>query len=408
MAQCHEAATLLPPETKSTEVAEAWKRRRRSALLALPALLLAVPLVWWRQSTASSPNLEPVALPDVQQLIRLAAALDPEQEVLHALGFQNSSDDFQTSVRRKLQAAGLPPLREALEAETEYDPSANIGVAVCVVDVGQTFFQLGQGLMAINAASISCITGANVSAADKQACSVSVSYAIAGIVWAVSFATDAISQCAGSLNLQAACATDLTVNLGSWSFLSSSISSMVLNCPTSAEPHTLQSLSMLGGRRLGDADGIDVKKLAPDPILEREASTLDMIEEIKQHKEDEEIRSALKATCFFDVGHAAFWAARVGTSITQATLDCTEKSFASAGEAGKMSCSVDVSGIIGAAAFLGSTIALTVAGCPAALDKDVSNTLCAAAIIDTVGVVGYLAQSFSSIGSTCHKLAQHV
>ena len=35
-----------------------------------------------------------------------------------------------------------------------------------------------------------------------------------------------------------------------------------------------------------------------------------------------------------------------------------------------MSCSVDVSGIIGAAAFLGSTIALTVAGCPAALDKD--------------------------------------
>ena len=30
-----------------------------------------------------------------------------------------------------------------------------------------------------------------------------------------------------------ACATDLTVNLGSWAFLSSSVSSMVLNCPTS-------------------------------------------------------------------------------------------------------------------------------------------------------------------------------
>ena len=85
-----------------------------------------------RQSTASSPNLEPVALPDVQQLrlgsfrlswrrprgsnvcstcsmlrIRLAAALDPEQEVLHALGFQNSSDDFQTSAAR--QELGLCP-----------------------------------------------------------------------------------------------------------------------------------------------------------------------------------------------------------------------------------------------------------------------------------------------------------
>ena len=70
-----------------------------------------------------------------------------------------------------------------------------------------------------------------------------------------------------------ACATDLTVILGSWAFLSSSVSSMVLNCPRAprsdsdfasafsafsdllrqrcaeragAEPHTLQSLSKLG------------------------------------------------------------------------------------------------------------------------------------------------------------------
>ena len=38
---------------------------------------------------------------------------------------------------------------------------------------------------------------------------------------------------------------------------------------------------------------MDVKKLAPDPIVEREASTLDMIEEIKQHKEDEASRESL-------------------------------------------------------------------------------------------------------------------
>ena len=41
---------------------------------------------------------------------------------------------------------------------------------VCVVDVGQTVFQLGQGLLAINAASLNCITGPNVSAwvADRR------------------------------------------------------------------------------------------------------------------------------------------------------------------------------------------------------------------------------------------------
>lgn len=216
------------------------------------------------QSTASSPNLEPVALPDVQQLrlgsSRLSrrrlrsvescigfdtcAALEisaqdqlgccsgsrtrgsaclglPELKrrlsrignpaetrnplfKLICLGVLMSGPAGSSEVRRKLQAAGLQPLREArgsaaccprffkpsvapeaLETRTtEYDPSANIGVAaarlrasrqsggpmivlaseVCVVDVGQAFFQLGQGLMAINAARISCVTGANVSA----------------------------------------------------------------------------------------------------------------------------------------------------------------------------------------------------------------------------------------------------
>ena len=87
---------------------------------------------------------------------------------------------------------------------------------------------------------------------------------------------------------------------------------------------------------------MDVQKLAPNPVLEREASTLDIIEEIKQKHKDEadrelrskyaarshvsseshlvrhiasaactgglckDIRNALKATCFFDVGHLAF------------------------------------------------------------------------------------------------------
>ena len=32
----------------------------------------------------------------------------------------------------------------------------------------------------------------------------------------------------------------------------------------------------------------------------------------------EAAKKAAKATCVFDVGHAAFWLARVGTSITQA------------------------------------------------------------------------------------------
>ena len=36
----------------------------------------------------------------------------------------------------------------------------------------------------------------------------------------------------------------------------------------------------------------------------------------------------------------------------------------------RVSCAVDVSGIVGAATFAASTIILAVAGCPAILDKD--------------------------------------
>ena len=39
-------------------------------------------------------------------------------------------------------------------------------------------------------------------------------------------------------------------------------------------------------RRQGD-DAIDVKKLAPDPAVEREAETLEIIEEVKQRNKDE-------------------------------------------------------------------------------------------------------------------------
>mmetsp|Transcript_3768 Transcript_3768/g.8793 ORF Transcript_3768/g.8793 Transcript_3768/m.8793 type:complete len:418 (+) Transcript_3768:9-1262(+) len=413
---CREAVALLPtdpdvkPRLEEEEVLK-WRRRWRYALLAIPILLGAAALQFRREQRAFTLGLQavkPIKLPNVQQLISLASALDPGEDVLKTLGLHNSSDSFHRLVNRTLQDAGFEPIRQvpnAFAAE-EFDPSANIGLAVCVVDVGQTFFQLGQGLMAINAASRSCLSGPNVSAADKQACSISVSYAIAGIVWAISFATDAISQCAGSLDLQAACATDLNVMLGSWAYLSSAVSAMVLNCKSSIDK--IQSYAQVGARRLGEPPEGDVKVLAPDPFTAREASTEDVIEYVKQIKADQADRAALKATCFFDVGHAAFWVARVGTSITQATLDCTEQNFASAGEGGKSSCSVDVSGVVGAAAFAGSTIALTVAGCPAALDKDNSNTFCAAAIIDTVGLAAYLAQSFSSIGSTCGALAQHV
>ena len=151
------------------------------------------------QSTASSPNLEPVALPDVQQLRLGSSRLSRrrlrsvESEIsaqdqlgccsgsrtrgsaclglpelkrrlsrignpaetrnplfkLICLGVLMSGPAGSSEVRRKLQAAGLQPLREArgsaaccprffkpsvapeaLETRTtEYDPSANIGVA---------------------------------------------------------------------------------------------------------------------------------------------------------------------------------------------------------------------------------------------------------------------------------------
>ncbi|CAJ1416160.1 unnamed protein product [Effrenium voratum] len=88
----------------------------------------------------------------------------------------------------------------------------------------------------------------------------------------------------------------------------------------------------------------------------------------------------------------------------EATLHCTDDNIRKEGEAGKIACTVDVSGLVGAVTFASSGLLFSIAGCPALLDKDNSNLFCAAAIIDTVGLVAYFAQAFASISTTCGAL----
>lgn len=316
---------------------------------------------------------DPEPLLDIERLISLTADLN-DQDLLSV-----ANEPFQRYVNRTLQDSHIPQA---------FDVAANVGVAVCVVDVGQALFQLAQGLMAFNAASTGRPDFEDQSEEAKQFCAVAISYGFAGVAWSVSFISLAVSDCAASLDIQAACSADLTSLLGSFSYLSSAISSMTLNCPAGG----LEDPAAIIAENSGGA------------IRRLQGETFHEIQTLEANKA---AKKAAKATCVFDVGHAAFWLARVGTSITQATLHCTKQNVES--DAGKVSCSVDVSGIVGAATFAASTIILAVAGCPAILDKDNSDLFCAASIIDTVGLAGYFAQAFSSIASTCGALGpQHL
>ncbi|CAK9003153.1 unnamed protein product [Durusdinium trenchii] len=341
--------------------ASVWKRRH--ALLLVFTTLCAAALLLLTHGFS-----EVDSIPDMQRLIALSREVDPD--LLNV-----ANQPFETFANRSLQGGRLP------EA---YDVEANLGIAVCVVDAGQALFQLAQGLMAFNAASTACPDDESEDA--KKACAAAITYGLAGVMWSVSFTSLAVSDCAGSLNLQGACSADLTSLMGSFTYLASSISLMTLNCPSggATDPKAIVAEnSGIPGRRLGN--------LPP------------VVEKIQTLEANKAAQAAAKATCVFDVGHAAFWLARVGTSITQATLHCTPENVAK-GEAGKVACAVDVSGIVGAATFAATAIIYAVVGCPALVNKDNSDLICAAAIIDTVGLAAYFAQGFSSISSTCGAL----
>eukprot|EP00434_Breviolum_minutum_P014556 symbB.v1.2.012835.t3/scaffold887.1/size155094/2 len=293
-------------------------------------------LRWSRQSFLDGLHNDAPLL-DMDGLIRLSTDLNPGKDLLSL-----ANEPFKRYVNRSLEGWHLP------KAD---DVAANVGIAACVVDTGQALFQLGQGLMAFNAASNICIPE-DQSEEAKQACAVALAYGLAGVMWSVSFTSLAISDCAASLDLQAACSADVTSLMGSFTYLASSISAMTLDCPAGPLNDTAANIAENSGGGL------------------RRLAVGDTIMKIKTLEANQAAKQAAKATCFFDVGHAAFWLSRVGTSITQATLHCTEKNLASEGDAGKVSCAVDVSGIVGAATFATSTILLAVAGCPAILDAD--------------------------------------
>lgn len=306
-------------------------------------------------------------------VISLSADLNGQQLLAVA------NEPFQRYANRSLQ--------DTMSLPDASDVASNVGVAACVVDAGQALFQLAQGLMAFNAASTACPEEGQSEEA-KQACAIAIAYGVAGVSWTVSFISLAISDCAASLDIQAACSADVTLFLGSFSYLASSITAMKLNCPAGSLNDT--------AAKVAENSGGAVRRLKGDTF-----------QQIQTLEANQAAKKAAKATCVFDVGHAAFWLARVGTSISQATLHCTPSVTAS--EAGKVSCAVDVSGVVGAATFAASTIILAVAGCPAILDADNSDLFCAAAIIDTVGLAAYFAQAFASIASTCGAISpQHL
>ncbi|CAJ1441969.1 unnamed protein product, partial [Effrenium voratum] len=226
-------------------------------------------------------------VPDLQGLLALSA-----DDVLSV-----ADAPFRHFVNRSLQDS--PPVED-------YDISASVGVAVCVVDSGQGLFQLGQGLMAFNAAASACRPPPEeFSDASQQACAASASYGLAGVFWSACFISLAVSDCAGTFNTRAGCAADMTSLMGTTSYLSSAISSMLLNCHGAVGLEELKVQEM-GGRRLAHRR-LDWKT----------SEAYNISQKVKVLEANQAARSAAHAACFFDVGHTAFWLARVGTSVAQ-------------------------------------------------------------------------------------------
>ncbi|CAE8612168.1 unnamed protein product [Polarella glacialis] len=323
-----------------------------------------------------------VPLPNASALISLAEKFDTDGRITKALAVRNAS---------YLNTRALESYPLYQPEDKDFQSRRPSEIATCSLDVLQSMFSIGQIGNAIHAAADECqgpdphdFEGATL---KRSTCAALTSQVVSVFLFMATFIGEAVSVCAGTFKLDSACSVDINGILASFAQLSASASSLVVACQDStgnADSDELQALSLGLTRRLEMSHDIHKLNYPKDSPEEQEA--------------------AMKASCAFDVGQASLWVARIGLGITQASKDCVPAHIAKVGHVAKVACSIDVNQVIAAVAISASAISVSVTNCPAILNSTNNDALCAASIIDMVGIAAYVATAFSSIMETCGKL----
>lgn len=334
--------------------------------------------------------------------------------------------------------------------------------ANCALDVGQATFSLGQAGTSLFAAVRFC---KQVHTAAEQArCSAAINFVVMSFAFVASFLSQAATNCATSVSLEAMCAADITNLLGDFAAIAAAGSSLTQTCGNWLRSKDEDLVQLLGhDRRLEMVNSSEIDRLqrsqlgraalaqSPEKSLQELAVMVSRLQkELQEHRREmfhaqarklgmqpeaaarmlqvgaefsaalalpdevddsdlldvlhalqkQDDRGANIASCFFNVGQAAWYLMRAALTITQAVKVCPEMVVEAEGAVGRMQCAADLTGVIGSFAYAASALSYSVSQCPDLVNIDAQ---CGGDVANIIAAVTGIGTSGSSFLLTCAK-----
>eukprot|EP00930_Biecheleria_cincta_P025105 TRINITY_DN17905_c0_g1_i1.p1 TRINITY_DN17905_c0_g1~~TRINITY_DN17905_c0_g1_i1.p1 ORF type:complete len:471 (+),score=72.94 TRINITY_DN17905_c0_g1_i1:46-1458(+) len=405
-----------------------------------------------RSSMLLARSLTPASVPDLHHLIEFVAQ-SPGNATLKLLKYLNTSDPSHLRIETTSRAwnghhgtqmqlndssddvllgavwhSSLVPFPVA--GTTAKVSNDGILLATCVLDtfaMAQAAWDAGN---AIEEAETACAQPFESTDAETGCVNI-ISGALAGFADIASFIADAASSCAKSLNVQAACATDISGIVQGFMTLFDGATGANLACRQGNQSDEILT-SILASRRLEEqptarrflsqnSSEVQANKLEKlkhglkkkiqgwekyDSVHKHKLAILQNIqlspEEKMQALQLENHESAeLASACGNSIMALVLNFSFLGIFFTSSSEDCPPAIISRDGQQAKVSCALDILSVISAISDIASHLTNTVVTCPEILHD---HAVCAASIIDLVTAAATITASFVSVQTTCGQI----
>lgn len=310
-------------------------------------------------------------------------------------------------------------------------------IALCVIDASQALFALGFAGNALRGATVDCQlpleTNSNITD-----CAVDVVGVMYQISYVASYLSAAASDCFIDIDLQAFCSADIMGVVAATGELTGSVAAMTQSCkvngtaiidnnrrlasaapvpgarqPTRVRgtlPKTQQDIqrgrgapnakSAIGARRSFGGDQSSGGGSTAAEKLRQQAAFVDW-PELQTAMAARADRQQSISDCFFNAGQASASLVRAGLSLEAAIQDCDAKELHEEPFFAKISCAVDITGLLGSFSDAASAISAAVSGCPV---QGEDQAACSSNVITILGDVANLMDNGASLIITCGGL----
>lgn len=153
------------------------------------------------------------------------------------------------------------------------------------------------------------------------------------------------------------------------------------------------------GRHLGQEDFHGLSSLEEE-LEEGTTSTQEPLAVLQSQLQQSNDRKVVITNCVYDVSQSILFLMRAGLALNGAIQKCKVPDVNEGDQAGKMKCSVALSGVIGSLSWAGLSMSYAIGQCPVTTDIA---ALCAGDVSLLVAAVAGISSSGSSLTLTCGK-----